>query len=330
MAVTTSNIGTFGGIRITWDAGSILTDLIAAVEQFLLSHGWELHDATSTGSYARVYKSLQTGGTVGIAAHYSYIEVDFNTSNVLILRVWEIWDATAHTGTNKAINSYTATGASSNESQHAVTVNLTANGVLEIYSYGVIASGSLRARWVLFVSEVGGIRGHWVAAFERSRDIVGYDTLTRGIPGMIWSASKLVVQNRQWVWSIPRAFTTNNTGWNQEASNLNGIYVPEVYEYLFGNGGGNIPAQNNPISNLPAIGNFGLIILVASQNANWLVGRAYGPKIGGTNLGNDGDTINLPCDSNYFYNQSSANTVLHRIIWASTISGQVPIALPIG
>ena len=91
--------------RIAVTAGSSLADVIAAIETVLTTApgGWSVHDAAA-GANAKCYKSLQKDGT-----SYTYMVLDWNTTIStgvagLCIRLYEDWNATTHTGTNKAEN----------------------------------------------------------------------------------------------------------------------------------------------------------------------------------------------------------------------------------
>lgn len=100
-----SDIASDRSRRIAVTSGSTLADIIAAIETVLTTApgGWSIHDA-SAGTNAKCYKSLQKDGT-----SYTYMVLDWNTTIStgvagLIVRLYEDWNATTHTGTNKAEN----------------------------------------------------------------------------------------------------------------------------------------------------------------------------------------------------------------------------------
>ena len=102
--------------RIAVTSGSSLADIIAAIETVLTTApgGWSIHDAAA-GTNAKCYKSLQKDGT-----SYTYMVLDWNTTistgvTGLIVRLYEDWNATTHTGTNKAENAKDRSGATISE-----------------------------------------------------------------------------------------------------------------------------------------------------------------------------------------------------------------------
>ena len=85
---------------LTYDNTTTLLELIQEVEDYITTHGWALWDINA-GTNARAYRALNYDGET-----YKYIVIDYNTSGYLIVRVYETWDADAHTGTNQALFDY--------------------------------------------------------------------------------------------------------------------------------------------------------------------------------------------------------------------------------
>lgn len=124
--------------------------------------GWTVHDA-SAGTNAKALKALNLDGST-----YKYCVIGMDTANKLFCKVYESWNATAHTGGNLAYLS------------DAIfeKIDLTNGGVLYI---------STSARGIVIHSLVAGVWGEVtygyapIGILERSR-AAPWDTVANGYP----------------------------------------------------------------------------------------------------------------------------------------------------
>lgn len=171
MTISTSDYGT-NSTLMTIGAGETQAALLSAIESYITSHGWSVHDA-SAGTNAKAYSAVNID-----ASTYKYVVIDVNTSGYIIMKLYEDWNATTHAGTNLATNS--------DNTAYAQRVDLTNGSTLFIGS---------NSKWLIMLSYSGGAYGSstgngctWVA--EMTRDAES-DTVAAGYPKAVWS-------NPQW------------------------------------------------------------------------------------------------------------------------------------
>lgn len=140
------------------DANSYIFSTVAA--------GWTVYDAAA-GTNAQCLRALNLDGST-----YKYLVVDLNTANKMYGKVYQSWDAGAHTGTNLSYNSDSAT-------LSALKIDATNGGVLYI---------GASARGTVMNSFAGGIWGvnttgvySPIICYERSR-AAAWDTAGAGYP----------------------------------------------------------------------------------------------------------------------------------------------------
>ncbi|MBF0629105.1 MAG: hypothetical protein HQL91_12885 [Magnetococcales bacterium] len=126
--------------------------------------GWSLHDG-SAGTNAKTIKAPLADD----ATKFKYVVLDANTAGYIQTKVYETWDATAHTGTNIAYNSNSPSASQQFSTTLAGTVHLFAS-----------------ARFLLLASLYNGIWGSSTATgpsgcLERTR-VCPWDTVAAGWP----------------------------------------------------------------------------------------------------------------------------------------------------
>lgn len=292
MAVTTTTIGSISGTRIGWAANDLLIDIQSAIEGSITARGWELYDYTATN---KIYRSLLDGGTIGVAAHYKYAELNYGTSGYLFLRLWELWDANTHTGTNMARTTLSGSGSTVAETSQQIVLNTEANGFIEIYAL---------PRTLGIVAEYTGQRGPLVVLGERQRSN-SLDTLTLGVPPTWWGNQiNITTQNgaNQAV-TVPRTFSGDVA-----ANNMFGYwYSPECHMASVNTR----PNQSNVIDSKPYVGN--MVLCTGYNPVRNVYGRLFNLKTMTAGAGIDGSFVDIPCDSNNFYAPSSLTTLRHRV-----------------
>ncbi|MEO5350044.1 MAG: hypothetical protein H7836_10390 [Magnetococcus sp. YQC-3] len=131
--------------------------------------GWTLHDAAA-GTNAKCLKApLADDPTT-----FKYVVVDTNTVGYVYLKVYETWDATAHTGTNNCTNS-----TSNNYCQQC---SYSLGGTMHIFA---------TARFILMNSQIGSTwgsasNGGGSGCFERTRNCT-WDTVAAGYPPYLFA-----------------------------------------------------------------------------------------------------------------------------------------------
>ena len=167
--------------------------------------GWTLHDA-AVGTNAKCLKAPLADN----AAVFKYVVIDTNTNGTIFTKVYETWDATAHTGTNKCTNSDTAS--------YSQQFSTTLGGVIYLFA---------TARFILLNSQIGSTWGSssntgGSGCFERTRACT-WDTVAAGYPPFLfanfgyWAASATKSS------SMPRKLLRTdvvNTGTNATVSAL--------------------------------------------------------------------------------------------------------------
>ena len=131
--------------------------------------GWVLHDAAA-GTNAKTIKAPLADDQ----ATFKHLVLDTNTNGTLYIKVFETWDATAHTGTNNCTNSAIAS--------YAQQFSTTTGGILHVFA---------TARFVLVISQMGSTWGSTsnsggCGCFERTR-ACPWDTVAAGYPPYLFA-----------------------------------------------------------------------------------------------------------------------------------------------
>ncbi len=79
---------------VSYAMGAAVSDISTALGAVLTGAGWTVHDATA-GTNAICYKAANLDGST-----FKYVVVDLNTTGWMLMKVYEDWNATTHTGTN--------------------------------------------------------------------------------------------------------------------------------------------------------------------------------------------------------------------------------------
>lgn len=290
MSVTISITGD-NSARIAYTAGSLLAELMSQVQTYLTLRGWAVWDAAA-GVNAVCFRSLQPGGTAGVAAHYHYLVVDFATSGCLISRVWELWDNVAHSGTNKAINTYYL-GALVAESALAQRYDLTAGGILDIHA---------SPRFVLLWSEVpggvGSISGGAPTLLATRERTEALDTLSAGYPSAMWANGHNLLRTagHSYRWSLSRAPVFGSSPTATDAGQFGGIYFPGIGWFAQFTSSSAAPVWCG--SNLMS-GRINVSDIVLMGNG-YIFGRVYDYLVAPSGGASPGDTVVVPVDVDGF------------------------------
>ena len=229
MAVTITTVGN-NTATVAYEAGDSLAAIRALVQSFVTGHGWVLHEATAGSD---VFKSLDYGGTPGVASHYSYAELDYSVTDRVCLRQWLSWSAGV--GSSKAQNLYCVNPSNSNaalftESQVGQPLSPALGGSLQLN----VARGRLFAYGAIpgLAGNVCNNAGSLV--IERMRvhpsDIVGAN------PGCMFAhVGQMFYANMgvaKWKWSMPKdVLGGSNT--TVASGDQGGFRVPETLEAYY-------------------------------------------------------------------------------------------------
>jgi hypothetical protein len=329
MTVTVTSLGGPNSQKIAYDAGTLLGDIVNAADAFLISHGWDLWDAAA-GANARCYRALCLGGTPGTLAHYKYAVLDYNTAGYLIVRCYESWDNIAHSGVNKATNSYDLSYGNVGETALAQRIDLAAGGDLRLFAnnrYLVIrsqlASGSVGD------STYNGAAG----VFERARDNLS-DTYARGVPPVVYANIAMALNwtsgtafNRA---SVPRAFD-GATGAGSYAGGYAVIGLPEfctarVIQPLGPPYTTRIHLQNSVEGAYLCAS---LKMMIDGDGVLFAdMGRLFGIVALGPGVGSEGDTATIGRDADGLYNPRGTPTD-HYVLACGTPTNAVRALLPL-
>jgi len=184
MAITTTLQGD-NSVELSYPAATVLADLIQAVEDWLVLHGWALYDA-SAGTNARAYRAVCIDGLA-----YKYVVLDFNTANRMYIKTYNAWNSGTHAGADLAYQS--------DNTVYAQQIDLTNGGKLYLYA---------TARYVAAISNNAGVigsttGGSWCGCFEVTRDNPE-DTAALGYPCWGWAHGYLMFVSTISVFSFCR------------------------------------------------------------------------------------------------------------------------------
>jgi hypothetical protein len=185
MAITVTDKGP-NSTEIDYTAGESLVNIAQALEDWILLHGWTLHDAAA-GANARAYTAVCKDGV-----RQKTVVIDFNTANRVYVKTYESWNATTHTGVNICHLS--------NDSNDGQQINLTAGG--KLYAFATV-------RYLILFSSNGGVIGSalyssFCGCFETFTDN-SEDTSAVGVPCWLWAnGGRLALSAGSYPLSFPR------------------------------------------------------------------------------------------------------------------------------
>lgn len=325
------------------DAGTFVDSLRA----------WELYDANASAT-ARCYRTKTLDGT------YKYVVLDVNSNQYVLIKVYESWDAAAHTGTNLCYNSDSTSFAP----RAAFSSSATASNVLNVFATDL---------WLAIYGSNSAANG-LVGCYEISKDddaepngtyprfawvnqnhLFGYN-----MPQQPWGTLNGQTYN---CFSLPRT-VSGAVGASAAQSQMTGSLANHItatatsvsYSCVVGGGGSyswcNVYCYTSYYSYNPSVTGpawkrlledmlpTGINPWVTSGNNNYVFsayavdtdvnyfhvrGRFYGLKLLANNVGNTGDTINIKQDGNGLYSQTG-KSVTHMVFKLST-GGCVAIPL---
>lgn len=309
MSTKTTAIGP-NSIALNYSINATPEEILDGVQAFIVTKGWELFDAEA-GTNMRVYRALNADAT-----SYKYVMLDTSSTNYFRIRVYEDWDATAHSGTNEADYGSTTT--------YSQRLSLAYSGYLYIFA---------TARWLVAQSRIndgniGSPNGDsWSGCIEIARD--NKDEVAGASPIYAWvhgygSVGFHASSSYPRAFSLPRS-PFDGTGINAHAqmtistvAGLTWSSNARLYEML--------PQGTNPLG---ANNNIFVLTPFAYETTQYngtfnLRGRFYGMKFLSRNMGSFLDKISIKCDTDTFYSPDGQD-VDHHIL---TCSNNVRFAIP--
>ncbi len=177
MAVTTTQIGT-NSWQLDYTTGSTLAEIKTAVEGAVTAGGWTVHDAAA-GANMIAYSAPNKDG-----ASFKYVVIDYTTPTIMI-KLYETWNATTHTGTNLATGS--------DRAEYSGKYTLTAPGQIFVFASARYLSMVTRDPATGQLNNNTAWQGLY-GAFEVARDNPE-DTAVAGYPPVIWLNSHFLFLN---------------------------------------------------------------------------------------------------------------------------------------
>jgi hypothetical protein len=95
MTITVTSMGS-NSTNIAFSAGETAANVAAAVETYILTKGWSVHDSAASAT-SKCYKALCVDGVT-----YKYALLNWTTANTIGIQVYEGWNASTHVGINLA------------------------------------------------------------------------------------------------------------------------------------------------------------------------------------------------------------------------------------
>lgn len=278
--------------QFDYSTGTTVAEIFTALEAEIINgHGWELHDGAA-GINQRCYKALNKDGVT-----YKYVVLDLNTASVLKLVVYETWNATAHTGTNKANTSDTAAKAGA----------VTAAQPGQIFLF-------INPRWLAMTTRnpFNGVLNSDPTAqgifgcFEFTRDN-SEDTGAAGVPCFMFMNTSSMYYGDGCAWSPRFKNGAVTTAAKLELSTILGKTRDAAYKF-----NDFMPTTKNPWNNKDWA-----LTLYVHEPAFVMRGRVFGLKATTQNAYLILDRIISKCDEDYMYDDAGTDKE-HHIIHSSS------------
>lgn len=309
MSTKTTAIGP-NSVAINYSINATATELLDAIEAFVTAKGWAVFDAEA-GTNQRVYRALNADETT-----YKYVMVDISNGSFLGLRVFESWDAEAHSGTNEASDG--------NTTSYQQRLSLAYSGYVYVFA---------TARWLVMQARenngnIGTTSGEaWTGCLEISRD--NPDETPGDYPIYAWAegygfVGEYASGSYPNCFSLPRTVAGRTGAYAQQAMTVATLAGAtwssnaKLFDML--------PPNVNPLSDTDDV--FVLTPFAVETNQDGgsfnIRGRFYGVKLLSRNLGSLLDKITIKTDVDAFYSPNGTDTEHHIL----TATGNTRIAIP--
>jgi hypothetical protein len=319
----TTNISRLGpnSLAISYTPSSSVSELLTAFDTALAAQGWELFDAAA-GTNTHCYRAPIADGTMA----YKYFVLDLSAAPYITCKVYESWNAAAHTGANPALGSE----ASANSQRYS----LTTGGTVFVFA---------TARYALFLSRLAdGTYGSptgstFCGIVEFSRDnpneVPGASPIFAWIHGSYMLGAGHTASTLRYL-SMPKT-RTNQTG--QAAIDYQAIstiygrptidnstnYFTQLYKMIPNQG--NVFDTNNTLVITPCA--FDQIGAALPQTGAHLRGRLYGIKFLSKGIGAAMDRLDIKVDTNLFYDPNAVEAAPHIVLSEMSYGGRFAVPL---
>ena len=283
--------------QFDYSTGTTVSEILIALEAEILNdHGWEMHDENA-GTNQRCYKALNKDGVT-----YKYVVLDMSTANSIKLVVYENWNATAHTGTNKANNSDVGARAG----------NVTALQPGQIFLF-------VNPRWLAMTTRnpFNGVLNSDPSAqgifgcFEFTRDN-SEDTAEIGVPCHLWMNTSDMYYNNGCAWGTRFRAGAITTAAKIELSTILGKTRDAQFKF-----NDFMPTAKNPWNQKDWA-----LTLYVHEPAFVMRGRIFGLKATTQNAYLILDRIISKCDEDFMYDDEGTDTEHHIVHCSSHMSAQ--------
>ena len=283
--------------QFDYSTGTTIAEIITALEaEILNNHGWELHDAAA-GTNQRCYKAKNKDDVT-----YKYVVLDLSSANSIKLVVYESWNETTHTGTNKANNSDTASMAGA----------ITALQPGQIFLF-------VNPRWLAMTTRnpFNGVLNYDLSAqgifgcFEFTRDH-SEDTGAGGVPCFLFLNSSSLYYGDGCAWSPRFKSGALAAEAKLEFSTILGKTRDAAYKF-----NDFMPTEKNPWN-----GKDWALTVYVHEPAFVMRGRIFGLKVTTQNAYLILDRIISKCDEDFMYDDLGTDTEHHIIHSSSDASVQ--------
>lgn len=295
MAITETILGPNSSMFVMAATDTPAT-IMAAVDTYVTSKGWILHDAAAASplTVGRVYKAFQQGSS----SMYKYVQIGFGPNNYM-LKIWESWNETTHVGTNDGSNINQGTSVSQPNNFAWAMVD---GAALVIFA---------NPRWLAMRTRTNTlVFGNIVGAFEISKDFSEDPTIPTNIFICSHQLAYPSATNPGYYGSLRGVSNATVTGVSATAYNnvITALGFPTLGFPLSALTGG---TTQNGVLTMTAAEH---IIASNNQAISKLRGRIYGLKmVYGTSVWNDMDRASVLVDSNY-HQSTSGNACVHHLI----------------
>ncbi len=302
MGISTTALGT-NSFQIDYTTGTTQADLLTAIKNAITNsgandRGWEAYDLAA-GSNAIAFRALNKDGVT-----YKYVVVDINTTSVLLLKTYETWDSSAHTGTNLCYNSDSAT--------YGAKYITTGPGQLFVF---------VNARWLAMLSRdvVSGQLNYnssyqgLIGCFEVARDNAE-DTAAANYPPFFWTNTSNFFMTAFACCGFSPRTRDGSTGANAKI---------EIATILGKTVGTTTKAQSfvPSTTNVWNAKDWGLTLYV-HEPSNSVRGRAFGLKLFTMTKLLLLDKSTIKVNSDYIYSVSGTDADHHVIVCSTTATAK--------
>ena len=315
MAINSVGLGGANTVRLDFDAGTAMADMVAAIVAEITSRGWALF-----ADAGPLEKILVAPNKDAVTSKFAWLDATDGT--FIRFRAIEAWDTATSTPINPIDDTQNLSTDVSGRPFRAPAPDLSAIGAMFV---------SANSRWAMVYSgqdPAGPAEGVFVV--ERTREHpLDTPTGNQELPPLIWFAARdFPNPDAQ---ASPRYISGSD--WTSVPGNPSEAYVrygPAAVNGFRAKTGGTLPFVSEvnqgrdplTLQHTPLEVVTGQVLAPSSDDLpSPVLGRVYGLKIIAVNLGADGDIIRPPVDANFFL--QSGGVLADHIILSVDIRGSL-------